>query len=232
VTLDRSSLPDAFNARREIAMLRTARPSAYAAGDLARRLLPCNEVVLYEQWGDRWIPRELTFPTNHLTGGEAVPLPLVLDALRRPRNEWERLSARLLDAPPRCSAPSRPDAGRGRPTSSKWPNARLNRPFATGRCSVSTSTIGRAPPGSTPGTGGPTPAARNGPSPHRRGTSPTGFAPTSRDTRSWFWPATGTRNGIDGGCVKAAFTSGRQAARATCGEPRFIPGEDGVLERH
>jgi uncharacterized protein with NAD-binding domain and iron-sulfur cluster len=40
-----------------------------------------------------------------------------------------------------------------------------------------------------------------------------------------------TRNGIDGGCVEAAVTSGMQAARAICGQPDFIPGEDGVLER-
>jgi uncharacterized protein with NAD-binding domain and iron-sulfur cluster len=40
-----------------------------------------------------------------------------------------------------------------------------------------------------------------------------------------------TRNGIDGGCVEAAVTSGRQAARAICGEPKFIPGETGILER-
>jgi hypothetical protein len=39
-----------------------------------------------------------------------------------------------------------------------------------------------------------------------------------------------TRNGICGGSVEAAVTSGRMAARALCGEPAQIPGLDGWLE--
>ncbi|MFA9563127.1 MAG: FAD-dependent oxidoreductase [Acidimicrobiales bacterium] len=38
-----------------------------------------------------------------------------------------------------------------------------------------------------------------------------------------------TRNGIDGGSAEAAIASGRQAARALCGQPVYIPGEHGVL---
>ena len=34
-----------------------------------------------------------------------------------------------------------------------------------------------------------------------------------------------TSNGIDGGCVEAAVTSGLQAARALTGEARTFPGE-------
>src|SRR5579864_44010 len=35
---------------------------------------PCREVVLYEQWGDRWIARDFTLPRNPLTPGEHHPL--------------------------------------------------------------------------------------------------------------------------------------------------------------
>jgi uncharacterized protein with NAD-binding domain and iron-sulfur cluster len=38
-----------------------------------------------------------------------------------------------------------------------------------------------------------------------------------------------TRNGIDGGSVEAAVTSGMQASRAICGSPRVIQGEKGWL---
>ena len=38
-----------------------------------------------------------------------------------------------------------------------------------------------------------------------------------------------TRNGIDGGSVEAAATSGMQASRAICGYPRVIQGEKGWL---
>jgi uncharacterized protein with NAD-binding domain and iron-sulfur cluster len=38
-----------------------------------------------------------------------------------------------------------------------------------------------------------------------------------------------TRNGIDGGSVEAAVTSGMQASRAICGYPRVIQGEHGWL---
>jgi uncharacterized protein with NAD-binding domain and iron-sulfur cluster len=38
-----------------------------------------------------------------------------------------------------------------------------------------------------------------------------------------------TRNGIDGGSVEAATTSGMQASRAICGSPRHIQGEKGWL---
>jgi uncharacterized protein with NAD-binding domain and iron-sulfur cluster len=38
-----------------------------------------------------------------------------------------------------------------------------------------------------------------------------------------------TRNGIDGGSVEAAITSGMQAARAISGHPRVIQGEHGWL---
>ena len=38
-----------------------------------------------------------------------------------------------------------------------------------------------------------------------------------------------TRNGIDGGSVEAAVTSGMQASRAICGSPRDIQGEKGWL---
>jgi hypothetical protein len=38
-----------------------------------------------------------------------------------------------------------------------------------------------------------------------------------------------TRNGIDGGSVEAAVTSGMQAARAISGHPRVIQGEHGWL---
>jgi uncharacterized protein with NAD-binding domain and iron-sulfur cluster len=38
-----------------------------------------------------------------------------------------------------------------------------------------------------------------------------------------------TRNGIDGGSVEAAVTSGMQASRAICGSPRHIQGEKGWL---
>jgi uncharacterized protein with NAD-binding domain and iron-sulfur cluster len=38
-----------------------------------------------------------------------------------------------------------------------------------------------------------------------------------------------TRNGIDGGSVEAAVTSGMQASRAICGSPREIQGECGWL---
>jgi uncharacterized protein with NAD-binding domain and iron-sulfur cluster len=38
-----------------------------------------------------------------------------------------------------------------------------------------------------------------------------------------------TRNGLDGGSVEAAVTSGMQAARAICGSPREIQGEKGWL---
>jgi hypothetical protein len=38
-----------------------------------------------------------------------------------------------------------------------------------------------------------------------------------------------TRNGIDGGSVEAAVTSGMQASRAICGSPREIQGEKGWL---
>ncbi|QEC50465.1 hypothetical protein FSW04_24715 [Baekduia soli] len=39
-----------------------------------------------------------------------------------------------------------------------------------------------------------------------------------------------TRNGICGGSVEAAVTSGRLAARALCGSPAFVPGTEGWLE--
>jgi uncharacterized protein with NAD-binding domain and iron-sulfur cluster len=38
-----------------------------------------------------------------------------------------------------------------------------------------------------------------------------------------------TRNGMDGGCVEAAVTSGMQAARAICGRPQAIQHEQGWL---
>jgi uncharacterized protein with NAD-binding domain and iron-sulfur cluster len=38
-----------------------------------------------------------------------------------------------------------------------------------------------------------------------------------------------TRNGIDGGSVEAAVTSGMQASRAICGSPKVIQGETGWL---
>jgi uncharacterized protein with NAD-binding domain and iron-sulfur cluster len=63
---------------------------------------PCNDVVLYERWGDRWVARKLAFPDNPLTPGESAPISfagLVVEALDRLRREWERLSSRVLDEP-------------------------------------------------------------------------------------------------------------------------------------
>jgi uncharacterized protein with NAD-binding domain and iron-sulfur cluster len=39
-----------------------------------------------------------------------------------------------------------------------------------------------------------------------------------------------TRNGIDGGSVEAAVTSGMLAARAITGRPAVVPGTKGLLE--
>jgi uncharacterized protein with NAD-binding domain and iron-sulfur cluster len=39
-----------------------------------------------------------------------------------------------------------------------------------------------------------------------------------------------TRNGVCGGSVEAAVTSGKLAARALCGEPAIVPGTEGWLE--
>jgi uncharacterized protein with NAD-binding domain and iron-sulfur cluster len=58
--------------------------------------------------------------------------------------------------------------------------------------------------------------------PHRLGAHESGY-------RNLVLAGDWTRNGIDGGCVEAAVTSGMQASRAICGEPAVIPWENGLL---
>ena len=80
---------------------------------------PCGDVVLYEQWGDRWVPRRFAIPDSLGTPGQplefhtaepSVPA-LVISALRRMREHWEGLSERLLAEPASAHSPVGPPSG-------------------------------------------------------------------------------------------------------------------------